>query len=199
MRFTLAVALVTGHNGRHGRPVGSVEQCRGRLPKMSQSFPDLWRRESQGRVQAARQPEQAIKRTRRQTATALAAVPLFANFSKKHLQRLAADTDELTFEPGEAVVREGELGETLFVVLEGEGKVVRGSRKVGTVLPGDFFGELAAIDAQPRSASVVAVTPLRVLRLFRRHLLTLLVNEPQITLKLLDGIVRRIRQVEHSA
>ena len=96
-------------------------------------------------------------------------------------------------------MREGELGETLFVVLEGEGKVVRGSRKVGTVLPGDFFGELAAIDAQPRSASVVAVTPLRVLRLFRRHLLKLLVNEPQITLKLLDGIVRRIRQVEHSA
>jgi len=166
---------------------------------MSQSFPDLWRRESAGRGPVARQPEQPIKRTRRQTATALAGVPLFADFSQKHLQRLAADTDELTFEPGDAVVREGELGETLFVVLAGEGKVVRGSRKVGTVLPGDFFGELAAIDAQPRSASVVAVTPLRVLRLFRRHLLTLLEDEPQVTLKLLDGIVRRIRQVERSA
>jgi len=45
----------------------------------------------------------------------------------------------------------------------------------------------------------VAVTPLRVLRLFRRHLLTLLEDEPQVTLKLLDGIVRRIRQVERSA
>ena len=44
------------------------------------------------------------------------------------------------------------------MVLEGEAKVVRGKRKVGTVLPGDFFGELAAIDAQPRSASVIAVT-----------------------------------------
>lgn len=166
---------------------------------MSQSFPDLWRREEAGRRRAPRRPEQAPKRTRRQTATALAGVPLFADFSKKHLQRLAADTDELTFATGEAVVREGELGETLFVVLEGEGKVVRAGRKVGTVLPGDFFGELAAIDAQPRSASVVAVTPLRVLRLFRRHLLALLEDEPQVTLKLLDGIVRRIRQVERSA
>ncbi len=165
---------------------------------MSQSFPDLWRRESTGR-RPPRQPEQALKRTRRQTATALAGVPLFADFSKKHLQRLAADTDELTFAPGDAVVREGELGETLFVVLEGEGKVVRGKRKVGTVLPGDFFGELAAIDARPRSASVVAVTPLRVLRLFRRHLLALLEDEPQVTLKLLNGIVRRIRQVQRSA
>jgi CRP/FNR family cyclic AMP-dependent transcriptional regulator len=166
---------------------------------MSQSFPDLWRREEAGRRANPRRPEQAPKRTKRQTATALAGVPLFADFSKKHLQRLAADTDELTFAPGESVVREGELGETLFVVLAGEGKVVRAKRKVGTVLPGDFFGELAAIDAQPRSASVVAVTPLRVLRLFRRHLLALLDDEPQVTLKLLDGIVRRIRQVERSA
>ncbi|HET6714325.1 MAG TPA: cyclic nucleotide-binding domain-containing protein [Actinomycetota bacterium] len=165
---------------------------------MSQSFPDLWRRESAPRP-PARRPEQTLTRTRRQTATALAGVPLFAGFSKKHLQRLAADTDELTYARGEAVVREGELGETLFVVLEGEAKVVRGKRKVGTVLPGDFFGELAAIDAQPRSASVIAVTPLRVLRLFRRHLLGLLEDEPQVTLKLLDGIVRRIRQVERSA
>ncbi len=164
---------------------------------MSQSFPDMLRRES-GR-KGARRPEQAMRRTKRQSAAALAGVPMFSDFSKKHLQRLAADTDELTFAPGEAVVREGDLGETLFVVLEGEGKVLRGSRKVGTVLPGDFFGELAAIDAQPRSASVVAVTPLRVLRLFRRHLMALLRDEPQVTLKLLDGIVRRLRQVQRDA
>ena len=124
---------------------------------------------------------------------------MFADLSKRHLQRLAADTDELSFGPGEAVVREGDPGETLFVVLEGEGKVVRNGKKVGTVVPGDFFGELAAIDAQPRSASVVAVTPLHVLRLFRRHLVALLRDEPQVTMKLLDGIVRRIRQVDRSA
>jgi CRP-like cAMP-binding protein len=140
-----------------------------------------------------------MKRTKRQTAKALAGVPLFADFSKRHLERLAADTDELTFAAGQLVVKEGELGETLFVVLEGEGKVVRGSKKVGSVLPGDFFGELSAIDAEARSASVVAVTPLRVLRLFRRHLMALLKDEPHVTLKLLDGIVRRLRQVERSA
>jgi CRP-like cAMP-binding protein len=139
-----------------------------------------------------------MRRTKRQTAAALVGVPLFSGFSKRELNRLAGDTDELTFGPGEAVVREGDLGETMFVVLEGEGKVVRSGKKVGTVLPGDFFGELAAIDAQPRSASVVAVTPLRVLRLFRRHLLAFLKDEPQITLKLLDGIVRRVRQIDRS-
>lgn len=151
-----------------------------------------------GRRAPSRQPEQRLKRTKRQTAAALAAVPLFSGFSKRELNRLAGDTDELTFGVGEAVVREGDLGETMFVLLEGEGKVVRSGRNVGTVLPGDFFGELAAIDAQPRSASVVAVTPLRVLRLFRRHLLALLRDEPKITLKLLDGIVRRVRQIDRS-
>jgi CRP/FNR family transcriptional regulator, cyclic AMP receptor protein len=164
---------------------------------MSQSFPDLWKRES-GRRPPSRQPEQKLRRTKRQTATALAGVPLFADFSRRQLGRLSTDTDELTFGAGEAVVREGDLGETLFVVLEGEAKVVRGGKKVGTVLPGDFFGELSAIDAQPRSASVVAVTRLRVLRLFRRHLLALMKDEPQVTLKLLDGIVRRLRQIDRS-
>ena len=164
---------------------------------MSQSLPDLLRRESGGRP-PARSPEQPPRRTKRQSATALAGVPLFSGLSKRELNRLAADTDELTFAPGETVVREGDLGETMFVVLEGEGDVVRSGKKLGTVLPGDFFGELAAIDAQPRSASVVAVTRLRVLRLFRRHLMALLKDEPQITLKLLDGIVRRVRQIDRS-
>jgi CRP-like cAMP-binding protein len=165
---------------------------------MSQSLPDMLRRES-GRGVTPRRPEQPAKRTRRQTALVLGGIPLFADFSKKHLNRLASETDELTFGPGESVVREGDLGETLFVVLEGEGKVVRGSRKVGVVLPGDFFGELSAIDAEPRSASVIAVTPLRVLRLFRRTLTSLIEDEPQVTLKLLDGIVRRVRQIERRA
>ena len=132
MPITLAVALTTAHEAR----VATLDRgsCttrgRGRLRRMSQSFPDLWRRES-ARRPAPRQPEQAPRRTKRQSAIALGGVPLFADFSKKHLQRLAADTDELTFAPGAAVVREGELGETLFVVLEGEAKVVRGSKTGG--------------------------------------------------------------------
>jgi CRP-like cAMP-binding protein len=162
---------------------------------MSQSLPDMLRRES-GRGVTPRRSEQSAKRTRRQTALALGGIPLFADLPKRHLNRLAAETDELSFDPGATVVKEGDLGETLFVVLEGEAKVTRGGRRVGAVLPGDFFGELSAIDAGPRSASVVAVTPLRVLRLFRRTLMSLIDDEPQVTLKLLDGVVRRVRQIE---
>ena len=65
----------------------------------------------------ARQPEQSPRRTVRENAATLSAVPLFVGFSKKHLQRLAAEADELTFDKREVIVEEGMLGETLFVVL----------------------------------------------------------------------------------
>lgn len=142
------------------------------------------------------QPEVRASRTKRETAVALSGVPLFADLPKRHLQRLAREADELTFAPGEQIVREGSLGETVFVVMEGRAKVTRNGRRVGEVLPGDFFGELSAIDGGPRTASITAVTPVRVVRLFRRTLRKLLQDEPQLTVKILDGVVRRIRQVE---
>lgn len=163
---------------------------------MSQSIPDAVLRASGTNAFKERQPEVPIARTQRETAAVLGGVPLFRGFSKRHLQRLAKDTDELSYEPGQRVVEEGNPGEALFVVLAGQAKVVRNRRTVGHVVPGDFFGELSALDGGPRTATIVAETPVRVLRLFRRTLVTLIEDEPQLSLKLLDGIVGRIRQVE---
>ena len=175
-------------------PPGGASAGRGRLRAMSQGAADMLGR-GPGRLGAAL-PEQLPRRTVRQNAQSLGAVPLFTGFSTKHLKRLASQSDELSFEPREPIVEEGMLGETLFVVLNGRGKVTRRGRKVGEVLPGDFFGELSALDGGPRSATVTAETPMRVLRLFRHTLRDLLRDEPGLTLKLLDGIVRRMREVQ---
>ncbi len=164
---------------------------------MSQSLPDMLLRRRRP-VSADRQPEQAIRRTRRQSALALAQVPFFSTLSKKELERLAADTDVVSFAPGQSVVEEGMLGETMFVVLSGEAKVLRGRRRLGMIRPGDVFGEVAVLDGAPRSASVIAETPLTAVRLFRRTLMQLLRSEPQIALKILDGIVRRMRALTSS-
>jgi CRP-like cAMP-binding protein len=152
-----------------------------------------------GRAVPKRRPQQAPRRTRRQTAVALAGVPMFAGFKARHLNRLAAEADELSFEPGQSIVVEGEPGEALFVVMAGQAKVTRGGKRVGRVLPGDFFGELSALDGGPRSASIVAETPMKVLRLFRRTLTRMIEEEPQVALTLLDGIVRRFREVSRAA
>jgi CRP/FNR family transcriptional regulator, cyclic AMP receptor protein len=141
-------------------------------------------------------PDVRMRRTRRETVAALASVSLFADFTKRHLSRLARETDELAFAPRETIVEEGMLGETLFVVLSGRAIVVRKGRTLGEVLPGDFFGELSALDGGPRTASVVADTPVRVLRLFRHTLYDLLSEQPQLAVRLLTGIARRIRDVE---
>ena len=161
---------------------------------MSQSLPDAMLRER--RPIGGRRPEVSASRTKRGSVVALKGVPLFSHLPKRALQRLAKEADDLSFEPGAALVEEGMLGETLFVVLQGKGKVVRRGRRVGRVVPGDFFGELSTIDGGPRTATVVAETPMRALRLFRSTLRTLLQDEPELSIKILDGIVRRIRQVE---
>jgi CRP-like cAMP-binding protein len=154
--------------------------------------------QSRRRAPVERQPEQPIRRTRRETAQALSVVPLFAGFTRRDLNRLAEETDVVSFPAGSMVVEEGLLGETMFVVLSGEAKVVKGKRRLGTVRPGDFFGEVALLDGAPRSASVVAETPIVAIRLFRRTLLKTLEAEPQLALKILDALVRRVRALARS-
>jgi CRP-like cAMP-binding protein len=166
---------------------------------MSQSLPDAVLRGAGTDAFAERQPEVPIARTRRETAAVLGGVSLFHGFSKRHLQKLAKSTDELSYVPGQRIVEEGNLGEALFVVLEGQAKVLRGRRTVAAVVPGDFFGELSALDGGPRTATIVAQTPVRVLRVFRRTLVSMIEEEPSLSLKLLDGIVRRIREVERTS
>jgi CRP/FNR family transcriptional regulator, cyclic AMP receptor protein len=161
---------------------------------MPQSLPEMALRGiSTG---AARRPEQLPRRTRREAAAVLSRMPLFTGFAKRHLNRLARQTDELDVTRGEHIVDEGLRGETFFVVLAGHAKVVRGRRKIGELVPGDFFGELSALDGGARSASVVAETPMRVLRLFRHTLVELLQEEPQLTIRILGEMTRRVRETE---
>lgn len=127
---------------------------------------------------------------------ALASVPLFDGVSKRHLRHLAGQADVVGFAAGRSIVEEGDSGEAMFVVLTGTARVVRAGRKVGALIPGDFFGELSALDGGPRTASVVADTPMEVLRLFRHTLQDLIREEPALAMGLLEGLARRLRQVQ---
>jgi CRP/FNR family transcriptional regulator, cyclic AMP receptor protein len=123
-------------------------------------------------------------------------VPLFDGLSKRHLRRLAREADVVEFGPGRPIVVEDQPGEAIFVVLTGTARVVRAGRKVGALIPGDFFGELSALDGGPRTASVVPETPVEVLRLFRHTVHTLIEQEPALAMGLLEGLARRLRQVQ---
>ena len=103
---------------------------------MSQSIPEMMLRGAGtgGRDRRRGQPQpQRLRRTRRETAQALSVVPLFSGLSKSDLNKLAEETDVVSFPAGTTIVEEGLLGETMFVVTSGEAKVVRGKRRLCTV------------------------------------------------------------------
>lgn len=101
---------------------------------------------------------------------------------------------------GASIVRENEPGDTFYVVLEGQARVVNArGRLLNRVFPGDFFGEIALLDGGPRTASVVAETPMVLLGLSRSAFRAVLASEPAVAVKLLQYAAGMLRRAEHPA
>ena len=131
---------------------------------------------------------------------ALAQVPLFTGMPSRFLRRLADKMDEQRFMEGASVVREGEPGDTFYVIVEGEAKVRDATgRTLSRLIPGDFFGEISLMDGGPRTATVVAETKLTTLALSRRDFGALLRSEPQVTVGLLKHAAALLRRLERPA
>jgi CRP-like cAMP-binding protein len=131
--------------------------------------------------------------TAQDKAAALANVPLFAGISDESMAALAEATGEQDFAPGQFIVRQGQVGTGLYVIVEGSVKVVKGADTVATLGKGDFFGELSVVDQEPRNASVQAAQPTVVLALASWDLLSLLEKDHALALNLIKGLVTRIR------
>ena len=127
----------------------------------------------------------------------LAKVPLFQGLSQTHLRSVAALAEEIRYSPGRMIVRTGTPGVAFYVIVEGNAKVLRGkiasAKGTWELGPGDFFGEMALLDGGPRTASVVAETPLTTIRIERASFRQMLRSEPDIALKLLETMAVRMR------
>jgi protein phosphatase len=134
----------------------------------------------------------------KQGADILGTVPLFSGLSRRHLRRLAEHADIATFRPKEAIVRQGRPGGTFYVITEGEAKVVQDGRTISTLEPGDFFGEISLLDGGPRTADVIAVTPVSSIRVFKRAFDQMLAEEPGVASKILAVVAHRLREAERS-
>lgn len=130
----------------------------------------------------------------------LANVPLFSPLSARQVRRLADLCEEQRYMEGASVVRINEPGEVFFVILEGQAKVVSGSgRLLARLYPGDFFGEISLLDGGPRTASVLAETPMTVSALSRKRFQKLLMAEPAVAVKLLQHSAGMLRRIESPA
>jgi len=123
---------------------------------------------------------------------ALRALPLFEFCSKRDLRRIAALADERTLDEGTALITEDEPGREFFVVLEGEVEVRRRGRRVARLSAGSYVGEIALLSRSPRTATVTAVTPLRVLTITAEAFVELLDELPELWLKVARTLADRV-------
>jgi CRP-like cAMP-binding protein len=123
----------------------------------------------------------------------LSGVDLFAALGNRALGWIAGMATEVEFPTGRYIARQGEVGSGIFVIAEGQARVVRGDEELTTFGPGDFFGELSVIDRAPRVASVVAVQPTRCLAIAAWDFLDLLDRNPKLMKAVLLEVVERLR------
>lgn len=126
----------------------------------------------------------------------LAEVPLFSAASRKDLQKIARASDEVEVKAGRVLVDQGRPGHEFFLILEGNASVRRNNRKVAQLGPGQYFGELSLLDRGPRTATVVADTPMRVLVLGQREFLGVLDDVPGLAYKILRIMAARLREAD---
>jgi CRP/FNR family transcriptional regulator, cyclic AMP receptor protein len=119
-------------------------------------------------------------------------VPLFAGCSKAELRELALVADELDLREGRTLVREGQAGREFFVLVEGTVRVSRKGRKLNDLGPGDWFGEIALLANTPRTATVTATSPIRVLVVTDRSFRRVVESMPTIALKVLSTLGQRL-------
>jgi len=120
-------------------------------------------------------------------------VPLFAGLDRKELELLAKLAKEQRYEPGATIVKTGASGHGLYIIKEGNVSVVRDGKKVASMGPGQFFGEISVLDGGPRTADVRADTDTVCLTLISWEIKPLLMDNAAISYKMLLEMVKRLR------
>ena len=126
----------------------------------------------------------------------LASIPLLAVLDKRARQQVLRTAREAHYAPGETVVREGDPATRLYLIVSGHAGVEQGGRKVGSLGPGEFFGELALIEEHGRTATVVAEDELNCLMVSAWEFRASLQEHPEMAIPMLNAIIARLHRGE---
>lgn len=105
---------------------------------------------------------------------------------------MAKLADEIDLSPGKEMTRQGSSGREFFVILEGTADVNRDGETINTLRSGDFFGEIALVSRLPRTATVVATSPVHALVVTDRAFRRLLEDLPELKTKVMEAIADRL-------
>ncbi|UCH53376.1 MAG: Crp/Fnr family transcriptional regulator [Pseudomonadota bacterium] len=125
-------------------------------------------------------------------------IPLLSGLSKQDLATIAEHAITKTYDPHSLVIREGELSDSLYLILYGKTKVFvsnsSGAEAILNILgPGEFFGEMALLDDAPRSASVMTLEPTRLSMITKSAFRQCLTDHPDVAFNLIAALNRRVR------
>ncbi len=122
-------------------------------------------------------------------------VPLFANMATGELTHVASIAREVTYHAGSQIIQEGEHGENMFLIVDGEVVIRRGETVLKTLHSKDFFGEMSIIDGEARSASVFASKDCLLLRIDREDFNDLLATYNSAAISVIRALIHRLREV----
>lgn len=126
-------------------------------------------------------------------------VPLFSDCTEEELRRIANISKAVVVPAGAVVTEIGRSGDSFFLIIDGRVSVQTSAGVADPLHPGDFFGEMSLLDGEPRSATVTAITDLRVLVVDRLHFWQLLNETPDLVRRILTVLSRRVRRLEQAA
>ena len=129
----------------------------------------------------------------------LSKIWLFSTSSGKDLRTIKRALEEITVPPGRILCEQGTIGREFFLIVTGEASVRRNGRKIATLGPGQYFGELALLDRRPRSATVASETDMNLLVLGQRQFNGVLDSVPALSRKMLAAMATRLREADERA
>jgi CRP/FNR family cyclic AMP-dependent transcriptional regulator len=126
--------------------------------------------------------------------TSLVQIPMFAACTKAELGKITRLASPVDVSKGEVLTREGRSGGEFMVIVHGEATVTRRGEVLRRLGPGDWLGEIALLDRGPRTATVVADTPMQIEVIGHRDFMDLLLDVPSVAIKIAVGLARKIRE-----
>ncbi len=125
----------------------------------------------------------------------LKTVKMLAETPEEILAELAGILTEITVSQGEVIFEKGEIGQSMYIIIDGKVRVHDGDHTIVTLEKRDFFGELAVLDPEPRSASVTAVEEAQLFRLDQDSLYELMAEHVEIARGIIRVLCQRLRNV----
>jgi CRP/FNR family cyclic AMP-dependent transcriptional regulator len=125
-------------------------------------------------------------------------VPLFSALSRRHLDVIARHADEVKRDKGAVLARQGARGLEFLLIVEGSARVERDNKAIARLGAGDFFGEMSLIDGKPRSATVVADSPVVLLVVHVSSFGRLLDTVPGLSKKVMATLCERLRTADET-